>query len=276
MKLKILLFIILLVFLMGCAEENVCGNKICEYSENYKEEHSTCSKDCPDCDDGNECTKDAFDYGEQECSHNLVKPCCGNDICESSEIDSCKADCISKLSILSKKVKITKENEDNQFVEYAPGKKFVFDEAQAEGSNVAQIALDLKNEGDVIIKNLGVNYECADETYQVHSYEICYRIPDKMEKSVCHHEFQAYSWPDNRPNDVVLSSLSDNNDVLLLPQDSKVALNLYFSPVKYLDYFWNAKEKDKFHNISCKITLFSVENELKEETEIKNYLIRAK
>jgi len=49
-----------------------CGNTLCE--EGY-ETNSDCPKDCPSCDDANECTKDSYDYDGQKCIHEPIAPC---------------------------------------------------------------------------------------------------------------------------------------------------------------------------------------------------------
>lgn len=68
-----------------------CGNTICETSETY----TSCSRDCPNCDDGNKCTKDSYDYHQQKCLNEVIKPCCGNGICDKgAETNSnCSTDC---------------------------------------------------------------------------------------------------------------------------------------------------------------------------------------
>jgi hypothetical protein len=51
-----------------------------------------CETGCGDCDDGNPCTTDRCI--DEVCTHQPITPCCGNDICESSEnSESCPADC---------------------------------------------------------------------------------------------------------------------------------------------------------------------------------------
>ena len=55
-----------------------CGNEICETGETY----SSCARDCPSCDDDNECTKDNYDYHEYKCVNKFIIPCCGNEICD--------------------------------------------------------------------------------------------------------------------------------------------------------------------------------------------------
>lgn len=67
-----------------------CGNKICESKESY----SDCANDCPNCDDGNNCTRDHFNYENQTCVNEAMVPCCGNDKCDTGEtFSSCPKDC---------------------------------------------------------------------------------------------------------------------------------------------------------------------------------------
>jgi len=71
---------------------NCCGNKICESGETYE----TCSADCPNCDDDNECTKDYYDYHKVACVNTSILDviCCGNDVCEAGETyENCAKDC---------------------------------------------------------------------------------------------------------------------------------------------------------------------------------------
>lgn len=52
-------------------------------------------KKCPSsCDDSDECTKDYCSSETWfECVNDAIDPCCGNNICEEGEKESCKADC---------------------------------------------------------------------------------------------------------------------------------------------------------------------------------------
>ncbi len=71
---------------------NCCGNKTCEIGETYE----SCSVDCPNCDDNNECTKNHYDYHEHKCVNIPILDviCCGNDVCEIGETYSnCTRDC---------------------------------------------------------------------------------------------------------------------------------------------------------------------------------------
>ncbi|MBI4449184.1 hypothetical protein HY641_04115 [Candidatus Woesearchaeota archaeon] len=70
--------------------EGICGNGLCEAGE-----LASCRQDCPDCRDGNACTKDVFDPVAQKCAYTQITPCCGNSLCESSEDDRCLIDCPS-------------------------------------------------------------------------------------------------------------------------------------------------------------------------------------
>jgi len=46
------------------------------------------------CDDGDSCTRDECDVSSGNCRHVPTSPCCGNDVCESSETSSsCPQDC---------------------------------------------------------------------------------------------------------------------------------------------------------------------------------------
>jgi len=73
------------------------GNNICEDGE------YSGSSDCPDCDDGNRCTEDLFNFSSNSnstdsCFHNTIIPCCGNGICDNQTINpenhtTCPGDC---------------------------------------------------------------------------------------------------------------------------------------------------------------------------------------
>jgi hypothetical protein len=53
-------------------KDNCCGNKTCEIGET----NSVCATDCPNCDDGSECTEDSYNYNSQQCVHEqLYAPC---------------------------------------------------------------------------------------------------------------------------------------------------------------------------------------------------------
>lgn len=68
-----------------------CGNTVCETDETYQ----SCSRDCPNCDDDNKCTKDSYDYHQQKCLNEVIKPCCGNSICDkgTETYSNCSKDC---------------------------------------------------------------------------------------------------------------------------------------------------------------------------------------
>lgn len=71
---------------------NCCENKTCEVEETYE----TCSTDCPNCDDKNECTIDEYDYHLQKCVNAPILDvvCCGNTVCETGETyEKCAKDC---------------------------------------------------------------------------------------------------------------------------------------------------------------------------------------
>lgn len=94
----------------GCIGEIICGVKTCKEGvcdANYKgdccenkkcetgEDYISCLEDCPRCNDGNECTKDSYDYRLQKCINEIIKNCCGNKICErGAETNAdCSKDC---------------------------------------------------------------------------------------------------------------------------------------------------------------------------------------
>jgi hypothetical protein len=68
-----------------------CGNGVCETGETY----GNCARDCPNCNDSNECTEDSYDYYEQKCINEVIIPCCGNGICDEGveEYSNCPVDC---------------------------------------------------------------------------------------------------------------------------------------------------------------------------------------
>lgn len=69
-----------------CFDED--DNNVCDIDE----------RECPEsCDDGNPCTKDHCSFQTSfECKHDIITPCCGNDICEESEdtANECPEDCV--------------------------------------------------------------------------------------------------------------------------------------------------------------------------------------
>lgn len=83
---------------------NCCGNELCEPSETYE----TCYKDCPNCDDANECTVDSYDYHEQECVHKPVIPCCGNGICDKNV--ETRADCPTDCPVCDDSDRLTADS----------------------------------------------------------------------------------------------------------------------------------------------------------------------
>ncbi len=117
---KIILLLIILIFISGCAEKECkvkedcpdktcfskdcidyncsysqiipcCGNDKCEIGENYK----NCVDDCPNCDDNYKCTEDSFDYNQHECLNKKITPCCDNGKCEPGETyKECADDCV--------------------------------------------------------------------------------------------------------------------------------------------------------------------------------------
>ena len=84
----VLLFLLLLpVFAMA-----VCGNDVCEDSENQ----CTCAADCGSCSGGVEggLCKEFYCDATNVCSTRLIPNCCGNQVCEGREnFGSCPADC---------------------------------------------------------------------------------------------------------------------------------------------------------------------------------------
>lgn len=67
------------------------GNGICEPGE-YPG-----SEDCPECDDGDPCTQDSYDYELSSCAYESIFPCCGNMECEEGETEeSCPDDCLEE------------------------------------------------------------------------------------------------------------------------------------------------------------------------------------
>ena len=70
------------------------GNGVCEEGE-----YDAVTADCPDCDDGNICTADSYDYDVQECINEKQVPCCGNGVVEQGETcNTCAKDFGCSLS----------------------------------------------------------------------------------------------------------------------------------------------------------------------------------
>ncbi len=69
-----------------CFDED--NNGVCDIDE----------KECPEsCDDSNPCTKDSCSlHTNFECKHDIIKPCCGNGVCDKSEelANECPQDCM--------------------------------------------------------------------------------------------------------------------------------------------------------------------------------------
>ncbi len=85
------------------------GNGICEPGE-YPD-----SKDCPECDDGDPCTQNSYDYDLSFCVYETIIPCCGNMECEDGEDEeSCPEDCLEEQV---GDVRITALNETEEWVE---------------------------------------------------------------------------------------------------------------------------------------------------------------
>ena len=61
------------------------------------------TSDCPNCHHGNICTIDGFSsYTRKRCTHEKITPCCGDGICDPSElISKCAADCKAQSANLS-------------------------------------------------------------------------------------------------------------------------------------------------------------------------------
>jgi len=70
---------------------------ICCYDQNSNDICDMDEAGCPDsCDDGNACTNDSCSAETDfECAHEMIYPCCGNDVCDKSEdvMNECPADC---------------------------------------------------------------------------------------------------------------------------------------------------------------------------------------
>ncbi len=243
-----------------------CGNNNCDPDETQ----CSCPQDCGVCSGTLEKCRESFCEGTV-CSSRIKENCCGNNICEPIESSAnCPDDCISKLTIESIGMRIS-EDEEITFAEYNEGDTYIFDEYDAGNSNVASISMILLNEGNIPIENIIFNYECLDSTYERHSLEICYRIPEKMDESLCSFEFHS----SDRSKSIIVDIDKPNNQILLMPVNTKARLNFYISPVRNLDHFWKERYPDKYHNISCRLTFSSVENALKKEVEVENYLIRS-
>jgi hypothetical protein len=90
-KLLAILLIILLIliivssYIIYVSLSEKCGNGICDFSEEYYENFSSCERDCVNCDDDDECTLDIYNYSIQECIYETLLKCDGNSICETGE-----------------------------------------------------------------------------------------------------------------------------------------------------------------------------------------------
>jgi hypothetical protein len=88
------------------------GNGICEHGE-YPD-----SEDCPECDDGDPCTQDYYDFELGSCVCDAISPCiiCGNLECEEGETgENCPEDCLEEQE---GDVRITALNETEEWVEF--------------------------------------------------------------------------------------------------------------------------------------------------------------
>jgi hypothetical protein len=267
-KIIVLLFVIPII-LAACEKVNVCGNTKCEWEGNYKETHSSCSSDCKSCDDKNICTEDNYDYATDKCSHTELINCCGNDKCESSETPlTCNKDCRVDLEISSIQVRVNKADKGFERAKYVEGEIFKQDELIS-GSNIGYIYAFLRNSGNTYIEDLYATYTCEDETYDIHSKNICYTIPQVMDKSTCYHTFSG-----SEEGIIFEGDDTSSTKVIHLPSQAHLGFGVYLSPMSNLEYFRKNPDPDMFHRLSCKITFLSDKSGIKKSFEIKNYRLR--
>ena len=176
---KGMVFILLLiVFIGGCSNKNKCGNELCEYEGDYKEEYGTCSVDCINCDDENICTEDSFDYSLQKCRNLEISPCCGNDICEPGETrENCIEDCNYELEVIEKKIYVTDigdyEGEygtigkaTKYILPYEEGKDYYFNaedffKEYGKKPQTTKFIFTIRNKGQLSIEDIKIRESCS-------------------------------------------------------------------------------------------------------------------
>lgn len=87
-KLFFVLVILSVLIISGCVESNGVSNV------KYSQPEYTPPPSCPtSCDDSDNCTRDYCSKDtDYNCTHQVVKPCCGDGVCEAGEPISCQ-DC---------------------------------------------------------------------------------------------------------------------------------------------------------------------------------------
>ncbi|MDO8581918.1 MAG: hypothetical protein Q7S16_03510 [bacterium] len=250
---------------------NCCGNQLCESASGYKETNTSCSQDCRvDCNDGKACTKDELDYSSGQCRHEIIRGCCGNNICEAGESPlTCKEDCNAQLEISNIELRVNgDERQRYTWTPYRDGNMYAFDELYAD-SNVAEIRADIRNTGNTAIKDLYATYECMDEEYQIYSINICWTIPNEMVASMCEHHFTGAM------NGLVLKGGADESDIIShMPPQAQAKFVLYIAPLSDLEHFRETHDKDLFHPLTCKINILSETSGINERITVKNYRVR--
>lgn len=107
--------------IIAAAKQETCSDGI----KNQNEDGIDCGGFCNECgqqvqcDDFNPCTDDAVENGV--CVNKLIAPCCGNNVCEEAEQETCATDCKKQDVILP-----SSETLDNikEIAKTNPGKAF--------------------------------------------------------------------------------------------------------------------------------------------------------
>ena len=78
------------ITITGDTVKELCGDGVCQVGESCScsdcSESDICKdKEDTDCDDLNICTLDRYDENFDRCEYEVIKPCCGDNICEKSE-----------------------------------------------------------------------------------------------------------------------------------------------------------------------------------------------
>jgi len=170
---KVLLFAVLavsLVFFSGCVSigeqpatiqctsPEKLVNGTCCFDNNNNGVCDVNEMACPaSCDDSNACTNDYCSVQTNfECKHGVIKPCCGNGICEPNEdvANECPADCVV--------IKMTDFLHSYSGPDYMENDTFVFIHT---GSNETDKQPDfyLNITADKIkLRNIRTTYNCTD------------------------------------------------------------------------------------------------------------------
>jgi hypothetical protein len=247
-----------------------CGNGVCESQAGYQETGNSCSQDCQNCDDGDACTEDSYDYSTKKCVNSPISNCCGNGMCEFGEDQlNCEEDCISKLLIQDVKIRIS-GGDDFTWEDYEVGEEYKLDSEES-GTNIGEITATIINVGNSDIRDLKVKYECWDEDSEIYSSEICYRVPYVMDKSLCDYNFEHYYLGSQV---IFEDGKNEGKEIAVLPPgEPPITFEFLIKSTQLLEVF-RINHQEMYHELSCEIAFISSESGIKETVKVENYLIK--